>query len=247
MFDTNEFKNKVVLVTGGSRGIGRAVVESFASLGAKVAFTYIKNSTEAAALADKYTDVFPIQADSSVEEDVVNAVKTVIARFKDIDILVLNAGITKDRVSWKLESSNFEDVIDVNLKGPFYFAKTVVPYLREKETGKIITVSSINGIRGKAGQTAYSASKGGLIAFTRALAKELGPKNINVNSVAPGLILTDMTKALPKEIIDKAIDESSLKRVGKPEDVANAVLFLASHFASHITGQVLNIDGGQLI
>ncbi len=247
MFDHNYFNGKTVLVTGGTRGIGREIVHLFSKLGANVAFTFVNSRDTAKNIEMTFKNTAGIKADNLLADSAQYAVKETLNRFGSLDILVLNAGITKDRVSWKLEPADFDTVLSANLKAAFLFAQAVTPIFRNQKYGKIITISSINGIRGKGGQVAYSASKGGLIAFTKVLAKELGVKNINVNSVAPGFIETDMTRSLPKEIKQRAIDESALKRVGKPEDIAGAVLFLASDFAKHITGQVICVDGGQLI
>jgi 3-oxoacyl-[acyl-carrier protein] reductase len=247
MIDQIHFKGKTALVTGGSRGIGAAIVKQLYSLGANVAFTYNKSSATALEIEKNCPGAKAIQADSPDMKAALNAVKQTIDTFKTLDILIINAGITRDRVSWRLPESDFDAVISTNLKGAFSFVKAAVPHMRDRQQGKIITISSINGLRGKAGQVAYAASKGGLIAFTKSLAKELGVKNINVNSVAPGFILTDMTASVSEQIKENALNETALKRFGTPDDVANAAVFLASDMSGHITGQVLNVDGGQLI
>lgn len=248
MSDILNLKDKVALVTGGARGIGASIVKALVSQGAKVAFTYIHSETNAKNLEKIAPErILAIKANCTNSQASNRVVEQMLHVFGDIHILVLNAGIARDRVSWKLDIADFEQVIDTNLKGAFLTAQSVIPHFRAKQYGKIIAISSINGIRGKAGQGAYSASKGGLIALTKTLAKELGPKNINANVIAPGLIETDMTRELPEEILNGALNETAVKRLGTTADVAGAVLFFASDLTRHITGQVLNVDGGQLI
>ncbi|MBN2342758.1 MAG: SDR family oxidoreductase [Deltaproteobacteria bacterium] len=248
MTDIFNLQDKVALVTGGARGIGTSIVKAFLSQGAKVAFTFLHPSDNAKALINHAPGrVMGIQADCANRVQANGAVEKIVQNWGGIHILVLNAGIARDRVSWKLNEEDFDKVIDTNLKGAFVTAKSVIPLFREQQYGKIVSIASINGIRGKAGQSAYSASKGGLIAFTKTLARELGPKNINANVVAPGLIETDMTKDLPEEILTAALNETAVKRLGTTADVAGAVLFFASDLTRHVTGQVLNVDGGQLI
>ncbi|MBN2530149.1 MAG: 3-oxoacyl-ACP reductase FabG [Deltaproteobacteria bacterium] len=248
MTDILNLKDKIALVTGGARGIGASIVKALISEGARVAFTYVNPSPAADALKKMAPDrIMGIQADCANPTQTKNALEKIMSKWGGIHILVLNAGITRDRVSWKLNISDFDQVIETNLRGVFVTAQAVIPYFREQNYGKIIAIASINGIRGKAGQGAYAASKGGVIAFTKTLAKELGPKNINANVIAPGLIETEMTKDLPEEIINAALHETAVKRLGTTADVAGAVLFFASDLTRHITGQVLNVDGGQLI
>lgn len=248
MNDLLNLTDKIALVTGGARGIGASIVKALLSKGAKVAFTFLHPSNEAQSLINFAPGrVMGIQADCANVTHTQNVVDKILKHWGGIQILVLNAGIARDRVSWKLDITDFDKVLDTNLKGAFVTAKAVIPHFREQQYGKIISIASINGIRGKAGQAAYSATKGGLIAFTKTLAKELGPKNINANVIAPGLIETDMTKELPEEILNAALNETAVKRLGTTADVAGAALFFASDLARHITGQVLNVDGGQLI
>jgi 3-oxoacyl-[acyl-carrier protein] reductase len=197
--------------------------------------------------AENPSNLLAIEADSTNITHAENVVSKTIDTFGRLDILIINAGIAKDRVIWKLPNADFDEVLNTNLKGTFFMIKAASPLLRKQQSGKIITIASINGLRGKAGQSAYSASKGAIIALTKSVAKELGPKNINVNAIAPGLITTDMTNPLPDAIKETAIAETAIKRAGTPDDVADTALFLASDGARHITGQVINVDGGQLM
>ena len=190
-----------------------------------------------------------VQCDTSSFADAGRVVKTALDEFGKIDILVNNAGMNWDGVSWKMTEEQWDRVIEVNLKGYFNFTRHVAPLLKDQKSGKIINITSINGLRGKFGQTNYSASKAGIIGFTKALARELGAFNVNVNAVAPGLIETAMLRDSDSrdKIVDMALNEIVLKRVGQPEDLANVVVFLASEKARHITGEVIKVDGGQYI
>jgi 3-oxoacyl-[acyl-carrier protein] reductase len=174
-------------------------------------------------------------------------VDDVIREFGGIDILVNNAGINWDGVIWKMSEEQWDSVIDINLKGYFNYIRTVAPIFREQKSGKIVNVTSINGLRGKFGQANYSASKAGIIGLTKTVAKELGKYGVNVNAVAPGLIETDMMKQATEEVRKMAIEEIVLKRIGMPEEVANVVVFMCSEMARHITGEVIKVDGGQYI
>jgi 3-oxoacyl-[acyl-carrier protein] reductase len=167
--------------------------------------------------------------------------------FGRIDILVCNAGITKDRVIWKMSEKEWDAVINVNLKGYFIYNKLASEYFKDQRYGKIVNITSINGIRGKFGQTNYSASKGGIISLTKALAKEVGKFNVNVNAVAPGMVMTEMAENIPPEFLQKAVDETVLGRIATVQDVANVVVFLCTENARHITGEVIKVDGGQYI
>jgi len=180
-------------------------------------------------------------------EAVQNLVNEVIQEFDHLDILINNAGMNWDGVVWKMTEEQWDKVIDVDLKGTFNFIRAVAPLLREQKSGKIINITSINGLRGKFGQSNYSAAKAGTIGLTKTVAREMGKYNVNVNSVAPGMILTDMFKDLPEEFKQKAADETVFNRLGYPEDVAHVVTFLASDKSRHITGEVIKVDGGQYI
>ena len=244
----------VALVTGGSLGIGRATVLALAREGANVAFTYlgVRNAAdEAQQVVDEVRALGraceAIESDVSIWGEADKVITAVTAQFGTLTILVNNAGITRDAVSWKMSEEEWDDVIAVNLKGSFNYMRAVAPLFRSQRAGKIVNVSSINGLRGKFGQANYSASKAGIVALTKTMAKELGRFNVNVNAVAPGIIATDMTVALPEEAKAKAIEEVVLGRLGTPDDVANAIVFLCSERAKHITGEVLKVDGGQYI
>lgn len=188
-----------------------------------------------------------IQGDVSNFEDAKNMVEKIIEKFGKIDVLVNNAGITKDMLIMRMKKEDFEDVINVNLIGTFNVTKNVIPYMMKQRSGKIINLSSVVGISGNAGQANYSASKAGIIGFTKSLAKELGSRNILVNAVAPGFIQTDMTDVLKDEVKEEISKNIPLKRMGTVQDVANVIKFLASEDSSYITGQVINIDGGMLM
>ncbi len=242
---------KSAVVTGGSRGIGSAVSLSLAQHGADVAIIDRDHLEEAEKTIKQIKALgrrgIVIQADTSVFKDASENVAEVIKEFGRLDILVNNAGINWDGVIWKMTEEQWDKVIDINLKGYFNYSRAVAPVFREQQSGKIVNVSSINGLRGKFGQANYSASKAGIIGLTKTLAKELGKYNVCVNAVAPGLIETDMMKQASEEVRKNAVEEIVLKKLGQPEDVANAVIFLCSELAGHITGEVIKVDGGQYI
>jgi 3-oxoacyl-[acyl-carrier protein] reductase len=246
-------ENKNAIVTGGSQGIGTAISIELAREGANVALTYRKHENEAMAVVAQIKEMgrkaIAIKCDISVFAEAEAAVKQALAEFGRIDILVNNAGMNWDAVSWKMTEEQWDRVIDVNLKGYFNFVRQAAPLMRDQKYGKIINITSINGLRGKFGQTNYSASKAGIIGYTKALAKELGPSNVNVNAVAPGLIETSMLREseAKEKIIEMALAEIVMKRIGQPEDLANMVVFLASDKAKHVTGEVIKVDGGQYI
>jgi 3-oxoacyl-[acyl-carrier protein] reductase len=246
-------EGKNAIVTGGSQGIGTAASLELAREGANVCITYRKHEDEALKVADEIKNMgrkaLAVKCDISSFNDAERVVKAALAEFGKIDILVNNAGMNWDGVSWKMTEEQWDRVIEVNLKGYFNFTRHVAPLLKDQKSGKIINITSINGLRGKFGQTNYSASKAGIIGFTKALAKELGAFNVNVNAVAPGLIETAMLRESDSrdKIVDMALNEIVLKRVGQPEDLANVVVFLASEKARHITGEVIKVDGGQYI
>ena len=243
--------NKVAFVTGGTRGIGKQIAINLAKAGYDIAINY-RNENEA--LKETQIEIerqgakcFSVRGDVSVFEDCEKMVKDIINQFGKIDVLVNNAGITRDMLILRMKEKDFSDVINVNLIGTFNVTKNVVPYMAKKRNGRIINISSVVGISGNAGQTNYSSSKAGIIGFTKSLAKELGSRNILVNAVAPGFIKTQMTDVLKNEVKEEISKNIPLKRIGNAEDVANVVDFLASDKSSYITGQVINVDGGMLM
>lgn len=246
-----ELKDRVAIVTGASMGIGAAVARALGTQGCKVAVNYRRHASEAETLtaaiiaAGGQAKAFACDvADSAQVQSMVDQVK---AHFGGLDILVNNAGINRDGVSWKMTDEQWDTVIATNLKGCFNFVRAAAPQFREKKSGRIVNMTSINGMRGKFGQINYSASKAGIIGLTKSLARELGASNVNVNAVAPGLIETDMVATMPEEAKAKSMAETVLGRLGSPDDVAAVVLFLCSDGARHITGEVIKVDGGQYI
>lgn len=246
-----DLENKVALITGGSMGIGTSISLDLAKNGADVALTYRKHEDEAKAIAAQIQNMGrkaeAFQVDVSNFDEAQKLVTKIVQEFGHVDILVNNAGMNWDGVVWKMTEEQWDKVIDVDLKGTFNFIRAVSPLFREQKSGKIINITSINGLRGKFGQANYSAAKAGTIGLTKTVAKELGRSNVNVNTVAPGMILTDMFKDLPEEFKQKAADETVFNRLGEPGDVADLVTFLASDKSKHITGEVIKVDGGQYI
>ena len=243
--------DKVALITGAARGIGKQIAITLAKEGYNIALNYRKNTDSIIELKDKIESYgvkcLLIQGDVAVYEDTERMTKETIEEFGKIDVLVNNAGITKDTLLLRMKEEDFESVINVNLIGTYNMTKNVSSYMMKARNGRIINVSSVVGVSGNAGQSNYSASKAGIIGFTKSLAKELASRNILVNAVAPGFIKTDMTKALKDDVKEKIFEQIPLKREGKAEEVANVVKFLASSDSSYITGQVINIDGGMLM
>lgn len=246
-------EGKNAIVTGGSAGIGAATSLELARAGANVCLTYRKHEAEAKEFAQQIIDMgckaIAVHCDIAQFDAAENVVKTALETFGSLDILVNNAGMNWDGVCWKMSEEQWDRVLEVNLKGYFNFTRHAAPLFKEQKYGKIINVTSINGLRGKFGQTNYSASKAGIIGYTKAVAKELGAFGVNVNAVAPGLIETQMLKESEArdKIIDMAMGEIVLKRVGQPEDLAHVVTFLASDRARHVTGEIIKVDGGQYI
>ena len=246
-------EEKNAIVTGGSQGIGAAVAIDLAREGANVCLTYRSHAAEGEQFADQIRAMgrkaLAVKCDISAFDQAQQVVAQAMEAFGRIDILVNNAGMNWDGVCWKMSEEQWDRVLSVNLKGYFNFTRHVAPLLKEQRYGKIVNITSINGLRGKFGQTNYSASKAGIIGYTKAVAKELGAFGVNVNAVAPGLIETSMLKTSESrdKIVDMALAEIVLKRVGQPEDLAYMVSFLASDKARHITGEVIKVDGGQYI
>lgn len=237
---------KTVLITGGSRGIGKAMVELFSSNGYSVAFTYKSSEMRAKSLAEA-TNSIAIQADSASESDVISAVKKATELMGGIDCLINNAGVSSFSLFTDLTLEAWNEHLAVNLTGTFLYSKAIIPQMVAKKSGRIINITSMWGITGSSCEVHYSTAKAGLIGMTKALAKELGPSGITVNAIAPGLIDTDMNASLSSEDIKSIEDETPLMRVGNPDDVAQAAFFLASDGASFITGEVMNVSGGYLI
>ncbi len=240
-------KNKTAIITGGASGIGLAACERFMQEGANVViadFNVEEAEKQAENFYEKGFHPFVVQVNVADETSVNDLVKATLTKFGQIDILVNNAGITVDATLAKMTSEQFEQVIDVNLKGVFHCTKAVVPSMAEQQKGKIINTSSVSGVYGNFGQTNYAASKAAVIGMTKTWAKELGRKGINVNAVAPGFTATAMVQKMPEEVINKMKANVSLQILGKPEDIANAYLFLASDESDYVHGHVLHVDGG---
>ena len=244
-----ELEGKNAIVTGGSLGIGSAIALTLAREGCNVAINYRRHDTEAKEVVAKIEELgrkgLAIKADVSSYDDAQRMVQTVITEFGRLDILVCNAGINWDGVIWKMTEQQWDTVINVNLKGYFNYNKAAAIVFKDQKGGKIVNISSINGLRGKFAQVNYSASKGGEIAMSKSLARELGKFNVNVNVVAPGMVMTDMAYSIPPEFLTKAMDETALGRFATPEECADVVAFLCSDRARHITGEVIKVDGGQ--
>ncbi|MFC4096848.1 3-oxoacyl-[acyl-carrier-protein] reductase [Euzebyella saccharophila] len=241
---------KVAIVTGASRGIGTGIAKVFAEQGANVAFTY--SSSEAPAMAlEKELNELGVKAkayksNAASFEAAEKLVADVLADFGSIDVLVNNAGITKDNLLMRMSEADFDSVIEINLKSVFNMTKAVQRTMLKQRKGSIINMSSVVGVKGNAGQTNYAASKAGMIGFTKSVALELGSRNIRCNAIAPGFIETEMTEKLDEKTVQGWRDGIPLKRGGSPEDIANACLFFASDLSAYVTGQVLNVDGGML-
>lgn len=240
---------KTVVVTGASKGIGRAVAKEFANNGYNVVICYNKSVSDAQQLLNEIsqtTRAIAVKVDVSNEDDVKNMVEITKKTFGNIDVLVNCAGVSDTRLLIDSTKDDYDFVFDTNMRGTYNTCKLVGREMLSNQSGKIINISSIWGLCGGSCESVYSASKGAIIAFTKALAKELGPNGINVNAVAPGFIQTDMTKNVTNEIKQEIMESSALGRLGTPEDVASVVLFLASEKSKFITGQVIGVDGGWL-
>ncbi len=242
-------EGKVALITGATRGIGKGIAEIFAQHGAKVAFTYagsVEKAKELETALSSVTQIKGYQSDASDYDAAQTLVEEVMAEFGKIDILINNAGITKDNLLMRMSKDDWDTIIKVNLDSVFNLTKAVIKPMMKAKSGSIINMTSVVGVKGNAGQANYAASKAGVIGFTKSVALELGSRNIRCNAIAPGFIETEMTAALDEKTVQNWRDGIPLKRGGQPEDVANACVFFASEMSSYISGQVLNVDGGML-
>ena len=243
-------EGKNVIITGASRGIGRGVATVFAKNGANIAFTYLSSTEKAKSLENELIR-FGVKA-KGYKSDASNFIsaqdlsKSVIEDFGSIDVLVNNAGITKDSLLMRMTENDFNLVMQINMNSVFNMTKAVIKPMMKAKKGSIINMSSVVGVKGNAGQTNYSASKAGIIGFTKSTALELGSRNIRCNAIAPGFIETEMTESLEDEAINNWRNQIPLKRGGEPEDIANVSMFLASDLSSYVTGQVINVCGGML-
>jgi 3-oxoacyl-[acyl-carrier protein] reductase len=243
-------EGKTAIITGASRGIGKGIALTLASHGANIAFSYSKSVDSANDLVSQITHLGvnckAYKSNAASFEESHKLVEDVLNDFKTFEILINNAGITKDNLLMRMSETDFDKVIEVNLKSVFNMVKAAQRVFLKKKSGSIINISSIVGVKGNAGQSNYAASKAGIIGFSKSIALELGSRNIRSNVVAPGFIETEMTTELSEDIVNNWIQRIPLKRGGKPEDVANLCLFLASDLSTFITGQVINVDGGML-
>ena len=245
------FNDQIVLVTGGTRGIGRAIALEFGRKGAKLVVNYTSSEEKAKALVSELAEMgceaVAIQADVSRAEDAERLVSEAVKAFGRVDVLVNNAGITRDNLLIRMKESDWDEVMNVNLKGAFLMSKAVGKLMLKQRSGAMVNLTSVVGIMGNAGQANYSASKAGVIGLTKSLAREFASRGVRVNAVAPGYILTDMTSVLSDEATSHFTSQIPLGRAGTPEDVAKAVCFLCSEDSAYMTGQVLHVDGGMLI
>lgn len=243
-------ENKVILITGGSKGIGKGIALTCAQHGADIVFTYLSSEEKAMAVKKEIEDlgvrVKAYKSDASKMEEATALVDDVVKEFGKIDAIVNNAGITKDGLLMRMSEENWDDVININLKSVFNMTKAAQRTLLKQRFGSIINISSIVGVQGNAGQANYAASKAGIIGFSKSIAQELGSRNIRTNVIAPGFIETEMTETLDPDVKENWIKEIPLKRAGQTEDVANTVVFLASDLSSYINGQTISVCGGML-
>ena len=243
-------ERRVALITGGARGIGKAIAKKFAKNGYNLVLNYVSDNTNLEEIQNEFkeynVEVLLEKADVSNFEQCENMVKAAIEKFGRIDTLVNNAGVTRDNLLMRMKEEDFDKVIAINLKGTFNLTKLVTPYMMKKREGRIVSISSVVGVVGNAGQSNYAASKAGIIGFTKSVAKELASRNILANCVAPGFIATDMTSVLSDKVKENINAQIPLKRMGTAEEIANAVYFLGGEENTYITGQTLNIDGGMI-
>lgn len=243
--------NKTVLITGATRGIGLGIATEFAKQGAQVAFTFANSVEKAQAVEQDLSSTYGVKvkgykSNAASLQDAEDLVKLVLEDFDTIDVLINNAGITRDTLLMRMSEEQWDEVMEVNLKSVFNLTKACLRTFLKNKAGSIINMTSVVGVNGNAGQSNYAASKAGIIGFTKSIAKEIGSRNIRCNAIAPGFIETEMTGALDEEVVKSWVENIPLKRGGKPEDVANACVFLASDMSSYITGQTLHVCGGML-
>lgn len=243
-------EGKVAIITGASRGIGKGIAEIFAKQGAHVAFTYSSSVESALALENELkklrVNAKGYQSNAANYDEAQKLVDDVVADFGTVDILINNAGVTKDNLLMRMSEEDFDAVIEINLKSVFNMTKAVQKIMLKNRAGSIVNMSSVVGVKGNAGQANYAASKAGMIGFTKSIALELGSRNIRCNAIAPGFIETEMTAKLNEDVVKGWRESIPLKRGGSPEDIANVCVFLASDMSAYVTGQVLNVDGGML-
>lgn len=247
----NLLQDKVVLITGASRGIGKAIAEECARQGAKVAFTYLSSEEKALALENELKslggEAKGFKSDAAKFDEAQSLVEAVLALYGTVDVLINNAGITRDTLLMRMTEQQWDEVINTNLKSAFNLTKAVQKPMLKARKGSIINMSSVVGVSGNAGQSNYAASKAGLIGFTKSIAQELGSRNIRCNAIAPGFIETEMTDALDEKVVQEWRNSIPLKRGGTPKDVADLTVFLASDMSNYITGQTINVCGGMLM
>ena len=241
---------KVALITGGTRGIGKAIAKLFSNKGYNLVLNYVSENTDIERIENEIksnNEILFVRANVSRFNEAEELVKKAIEKFGKIDVLVNNAGITRDNLIMRMKEEDFDSVINTNLKGTFNVTKNVVPYMMKKREGRIVNISSVVGVSGNAGQCNYAASKAGIIGFSKSIAKEFASRNILCNCIAPGFIGTDMTEVLSSAVKESINSQIPLKRMGSPEEVAKTVYFLGGEDNTYITGQVLNVDGGMLM
>lgn len=240
-------EGKVALVTGGTRGIGKGICQKFAEQGATVVFTYVSSEDKAKQLESELgVNAWAVRSDASNYTEAEALVNQIIEKYGQLDVVVNNAGITRDNLLMRMKEEDWEAVMNTNLKSVFNITKAVQRTMLKQRSGSIINISSIVGVQGNAGQSNYAASKAGIIGFTKSIAKELGSRNIRSNAITPGFIETEMTDALDEKVVEEWRQQIPLKRGGTPEDVANAALFLASDMSTYVTGQAISVCGGML-
>ena len=243
-------ENQVTLITGATRGIGKGIARKFAEQVSSVAFTYVSSEEKALTLCKELKEMGVnakgYKSNAGKFNEAQDLIDQILTDFGQLDVLINNAGITKDGLLMRMSEENWDDVIDINLKSVFNLTKASLRNFLKQKSGSIINMSSIVGVQGNAGQSNYSASKSGIIGFTKSIAQELGSRNIRCNAIAPGFIETEMTGALGEDVVNTWIQNIPLKRAGKPEDVANCCLFLASDMGSYVSGQVISVCGGML-